>query len=105
MDLEKKPEDERFIHPVRTRFTTKTYKRLEQLRQHSNCRSRGEVTRKILFREKIMMLNRDASMKGSMEDLASIRKELKSIGININQQISLFWFISTGMPVTRISIW
>ena len=90
MDLKEDLEDSRFTHPIRTRVTAKTYRRLEQIQRDSNCRSMGEVTRKILSREKILMLNRDASMSGPMEELASIRKELKSIGININQQTRYF---------------
>ncbi|WP_316809220.1 mobilization protein [Pedobacter agri] len=83
-------EDERFTHPIRTRVTKKTYKRMHEIMQNSNCRSMGEVARKILSREKILMLNRDASMSGPMEELTSIRKELKSIGVNINQQTRHF---------------
>ncbi|AZI26447.1 mobilization protein [Pedobacter sp. G11] len=90
MDLKEQLEDVRFTHPIRTRVTAKTYKRLEQVLQNSNCRSMGEVTRKILSREKILMLNRDVSMNGPMEELTLIRKELKSIGININQQTRHF---------------
>ena len=36
------------------------------------------------------MLTRDTGMNLPMEELASIRKELKSIGININQQTRHF---------------
>lgn len=90
MDLKEQLEDARFTHPIRTRVTAKTYKRLEQIMQNSNCRSMGEVTRKILSQEKILMLKRDVSMNGTMEELTLIRKELKSIGININQQTRHF---------------
>ena len=36
------------------------------------------------------MLTRDVTMNAPMEELASIRKELRSIGININQQTRYF---------------
>jgi hypothetical protein len=36
------------------------------------------------------MLTRDVSMNAPMEELASIRKELKAIGVNINQQTRYF---------------
>jgi len=90
MDNKEALEDTRFTHPVRTRVTEKTYRRLEQIQRNSNCRSMGAVARKILSREKILMLNRDASMSGPLEELTAIRKELKSIGININQQTRHF---------------
>ena len=83
-------EDTRFTHPVRTRVTEKTYRRLQQIQLNSNCRSMGAVARKILSREKILLLNRDASMSGPLEELTAIRKELKAIGININQQTRHF---------------
>ena len=56
----------------------------------SNCHSVGEIARKILSREKIVCFYRDVSMNGPMEELALIRKELKAIGININQQTRFF---------------
>ncbi len=36
------------------------------------------------------MLTRDITMNAPMEELVSIRKELRSIGININQQTRYF---------------
>ena len=36
--------------------------------------------------EPVHLLHRDISMDGPMEELALIRKEIKAIGININQQ-------------------
>jgi len=90
MDKKEALEDTRFTHPVRTRVTEKTYRRLVEIQRNSNCRSMGAVARKILSREKILMLNRDASMSGPLEELTAIRKELKSIGININQQTRHF---------------
>lgn len=80
----------RYRHPIRTRVTEKTYQRLEDLKNNSSCRTIGEVARMVLSREKILMLNRDVTMDAPMEELASIRKELKSIGININQQTRHF---------------
>lgn len=70
---------------VRTRVTKTNYQRLEKLLTNSNCRSIGEVARKILSKEKILCLYKDVTMSGAMEELTRIRKELKAIGININQ--------------------
>lgn len=77
-------------HPIRTRLTRKNYNRLEEIARNSNCSSVGEVARKILSRQRIVLFHRDISMNGPMEELAMIRKELKSIGININQQTRYF---------------
>jgi len=85
----KAPED-LLNFPVRTRVTEVTYKRLEKLVAESSCQSVGEVARKILSREKILCFYKDITMNAPMEELAKIRKELKSIGININQLTKSF---------------
>lgn len=75
---------ELLTHPIIVRVNENTYKRLENILLHSNCQSIGEVARNILSKEKILMLTRDVTMNAPMEELVSIRKELRSIGININ---------------------
>ncbi|RNL55562.1 plasmid mobilization relaxosome protein MobC [Pedobacter jejuensis] len=70
---------------VRTRVTKANHERLEKLLTNSNCRSIGEVVRKILSREKILCFYKDVTLSVAMEELSRIRKELKAIGININQ--------------------
>ncbi|HEK22401.1 MAG TPA: mobilization protein [Bacteroidetes bacterium] len=82
--------DELLTHPIILRVTETVFKRLEKLQQESNCQSVGEVARKILSREKILCFYKDVSLNAPMEELASIRKELKAIGININQQTHRF---------------
>ncbi|UKT64308.1 mobilization protein [Pedobacter mucosus] len=79
-----------FSPPIIIRVTEETFSKLDDIRTTSNCRSIGEVARNILTRKRILMLHRDISMNGPMEELASIRKELKAIGININQQTKYF---------------
>lgn len=76
--------------PIRTRVTETVFKRLEKISKESDCRSVGEVARKILSKEKITLFHRDISLNAPMEEMALIRKELKSIGININQQTHRF---------------
>jgi hypothetical protein len=82
--------DELLTHPIILRVTETVFKRLEKLQQESNCQSVGEVARKILSKEKILCFYKDVSLNAPMEELASIRKELKAIGININQQTHRF---------------
>ena len=72
-------------HFVRTRLTEAAFKRLDKIRQSSDCHSIGEVARKLLSREKITLFYKDMTLNSTMEELALIRKELKAIGININQ--------------------
>ena len=83
-------QEELLDHVITIRVSSATLERLEKLLAQSSCRSIGEVARKLLNRERINCFYRDASMSGPMEQLALIRKELKSIGININQQTRYF---------------
>jgi hypothetical protein len=78
------PEDV-LTHFVRTRLTEAAFNRLEKIRQSSDCHTVGEVARKLLSREKITLFYKDITLNSTMEELALVRKELKAIGININQ--------------------
>lgn len=82
--------DEILSRPIIIRVTETVFKRLEKLQQESSCQSVGEVARKVLSNEKINCFYRDISLNAPMEEMALIRKELKAIGININQQTHRF---------------
>jgi len=82
--------DQLYSYPIRTRVDKATQERLEKLLADSSCQSIAEVTRKILAREKILCLYKDISMNGVMEELTGIRKELKAIGVNLNQVTRAF---------------
>ncbi|WP_316736733.1 mobilization protein [Pedobacter aquatilis] len=78
------------VHPLIIRVDNKTFKKLERLMKESGCRSLGEVARKILSNERINCFYRDDSLSAPMEEFALIRKEIKAIGVNINQQTRYF---------------
>ena len=82
--------EDRLTHPVRTRVTKTVFERLNKIQENSSCQTIGEVARKILSKEKILCFHKDITMNAPMEELTSIRKELKSIGVNINQQTKYF---------------
>ncbi len=67
------------------RLSEPAYSRLENLRQHTDCQTLGELGRRILSKERITFFTRDAAMDGPLEELTRIRKELNAIGNNINQ--------------------
>ncbi|MFD2286612.1 plasmid mobilization relaxosome protein MobC [Pedobacter petrophilus] len=67
------------------RVTENTYNQLEELRKDSKNLSIAAVARKILSGQKINLYHHDVSLNPVMEELALIRKELKAIGVNINQ--------------------
>ena len=86
MPRKKLPDQEAVLtHFIRTRLTKKAFDRLDKIRQSSDCHSVGEVARKLLSQEKITLFYKDITLNAAMEELALIRKELKAIGININQ--------------------
>jgi hypothetical protein len=76
--------------PVRTRVTQAAWEKLEKIMKESGCQSIGEVARMILSDQSIKCFYVDVSLNAPMEQLALIRKELKAIGININQQTRYF---------------
>jgi hypothetical protein len=73
------------IHPVRTRVTDEVYKRLLALMKGSDCRSMGELARRILSGEGITLFHKDAAFDEPAEKLMLIYRELKAIGVNLNQ--------------------
>jgi trimethylamine:corrinoid methyltransferase-like protein len=88
--IKSKGKHERLTRSIRTRITETSYKRLEKLRLDSNCQTIGEVARLVLSKQKILCLYKDISLNAPLEELTSIRKELKAIGVNINQQTKHF---------------
>jgi hypothetical protein len=78
-------QDELLSRPIIMRVSESQFKKLEKIQANSNCQSVGEVVRKILQRQRILYFHKDISLNGPMEELSSIRKELKAIGHNINQ--------------------
>jgi hypothetical protein len=83
----KKAKDQQQVltHPIIIRVTRTVFERLDAKRKESDCTTIGEVARKILSNKSIKCFYKDISLNPVMEELAQIRKELKAIGININQ--------------------
>ena len=80
-----KDQEELLSHNLIIRVTESTFKRLEKMNSESNYASIAEVARRILSNRQIKLFYTDVSMNAPMEEMALIRKELKAIGININQ--------------------
>lgn len=81
----KKDQEQVLSHPIIIRLTKESFEKLVALQKQSDCASIGEVARRILTNRKIKIYQKDVSMNGPMEEMALIRKELKAIGVNINQ--------------------
>lgn len=71
---------------IRVRVDSVTFERLKKMQDNSDCKGISQLARKILMGESITVFHRDVSMNGPMEELALIRKEIRLIGVNINQQ-------------------
>jgi hypothetical protein len=80
-----KDENDLLRHNLIVRVSEVQFNKLEKLRADSNCQTIAEIVRRILAKEKILCFYKDITMNGPMEELAGIRKELKAIGVNINQ--------------------
>lgn len=80
---------------IQTKVIEEVYQKLDELRGKSDCQTIGELARRILSKDKITLFHKDASWDGPMEELTSIRKELNSIGTNINQITHSFHIAQT----------
>jgi len=91
MARKKSAEPEKILSRVlRIRLTDAAFSRLEKISRSSDCRTVGEAARKILSKEKITLFYKDITLNAAMEELALVRKELRAIGININQITKAF---------------
>lgn len=107
MPRKKSADPEKILSRVlRIRLTDAAFKRLEKISKNSDCHTVGEAARKILSKEKITLFYKDITLNSTMEELALIRKELRAIGININQITKAFHSDKRETPqmfqVTRV---
>ena len=72
-------------HEIKTRVNDAKFNQLNDLLKKSECQNMSELVRHILNNRPVVLLHRDKSLDLLIEALAGIRKELRSIGININQ--------------------
>ena len=85
-----KDQDSILSHPIIVRLTENQFNKLEKIRLQSDIKTIGEIVRKILTNRPIKLHHKDVTMNQPMEEMALIRKEIKSIGVNINQQTHRF---------------
>lgn len=77
--------DDNLTEIIMLRISESTWRRLEKIRLNSNCQTIPEVIRRIIEKQKIIYYHKDASMDAPMEIMTAIQKELKAIGVNVNQ--------------------
>lgn len=90
MSKKNKPENELLKHNLIIRVNDVIRDKLIRILAQSDCGNIAEIARKILSNQPINFIYKDVSLNQPMEELALIRKELKSIGVNINQQTRYF---------------
>lgn len=79
-----------FTRHIQAKVTDKVYARLKKVQENSNCRTIGEAVRLVLSREQIIVYEKDATMQAPLEEIIRLRKEIKAIGVNINQVTHAF---------------
>jgi hypothetical protein len=75
---------------LKTRVTDAKFQELQAILKHSTHSEMSGLLRAILMGQPIKVLTQDQSLSNVMEELARIRTEIRSIGVNINQITRLF---------------
>ena len=78
-------EKEILKHEIKTRVNDARFKQLNEMLEKSECQTMSELVRHILNNRPVTLLHRDKSTDLLVEELSAIRKELRSMGVNINQ--------------------
>src|SRR5688572_17002565 len=80
-----KSPDVLLTHHIQAKVTATVYEKLLELKSKTNYSTLGELARRILSHDKIVCIHRDATKDSFLHEIVAIRKELNSIGVNINQ--------------------
>jgi hypothetical protein len=100
MEMRKRGKEDQLTCKIGLRVSEEFYDKLERWRRSSNCRTVTELARKILYEERIVWYTKDSRMDATAAELAGIRRELRAIGVNINQVTK--YFHSTHIPTQKI---
>jgi len=74
-------------YDIKLRVNQWHYDRLSGMLSQSHYKNMSELLRDIVCERQVVIYTRDETLGMVMEELAGIRKELNSIGININQAV------------------
>jgi hypothetical protein len=90
MGRKKTKEREALRHKLFTRVNDTKYKEFEALLQRNPHKDMSSLLRDILYNRQVKVYTYDRSLDIVMEELATLRAEIRAIGININQVTRLF---------------
>lgn len=77
-------------YPVMTRITKAKYDELKTIAAKTKDETVSGLIRNIIHNRPVIVYTHDETLNLVMEELAALRGEIKSIGININQVTRLF---------------
>jgi hypothetical protein len=77
-------------YPVMTRITKAKYDELKMIAAKTKDETVSGLIRNIIHKRPVTVHTHDETLNLVMEELAALRGEIKSIGININQVTRLF---------------
>jgi hypothetical protein len=80
----------RLEHLVWTRITDSKYQELQTILGKSKDETLSGLVRKIIYRQPVKVFVHDETINIVMEELATLRTEIRAIGININQVTRFF---------------
>lgn len=82
--------EKRLQHLVWTRITDKKYQELQSILRKSKDETLSGLVRKIIYKQPVKVYVHDETINVVMEELATLRTEIRAIGININQVTRFF---------------
>ena len=90
MSRKKVKEQELLKYEVKTRVKERTFLKLKSLINGAPNRDMSSTVRDILENKPVKVITYDRSLDMVMQELSATRKEIKAIGVNINQITRLF---------------
>lgn len=91
MGRKKLSEDKKLKYEIKTRVSEAKYRELQgMLNPELHGQDMSGLVRSILYNRKVRVVTYDCTMDKVMEELADIRSEINSIGVNINQITRVF---------------
>lgn len=85
MKIKRVNNEDELKYDVKTRVNSFHYDRLQHMLAQSHYRTMAELLREILCNGKINIATHDESLDLVMEQLTRLRREINSIGVNLNQ--------------------
>lgn len=82
--------EKRLGHLVWTRLNDAKYNELLTIVNKTKDETISGLIRKIIYKQPVKIYTRDETLNSVMEELAALRSEIRSIGVNINQITRLF---------------